>query len=335
MKRLSPIIVSQAEDGQRLDKWLKSHFSSMSKVMIEKLCRKGQLRINSARVRPNTRVLENQKIRVPDFVRNNDPQVYIQQTNPPIRLINDLKGAIIFDDEYFIMFNKPSGLAVQGGSRLGNYHLDSALSEFSLPNQPSLRLVHRLDKDTSGVIIVARTPKSALMISELIKERKVSKIYWALVHKFPKKNEGILFNPTNAEGYLGTTIKEVLKGNRSYKNLQLQILEVEEKEAISVYKVLSQLGKEISWVELIAITGRKHQLRKHLSSIGCPIIGDKQYGSSLKKPLLEKHLKFLNSKNEKLQLHARSIEFKHPFTGQTIKVTADPPPHMAQRLKFF
>ena len=82
MKRLSPIIVSQAEDGQRLDKWLKSHFSSMSKVMIEKLCRKGQLRINSARVRPNTRVLENQKIRVPDFVRNNDPQVYIQQTNP-------------------------------------------------------------------------------------------------------------------------------------------------------------------------------------------------------------------------------------------------------------
>ena len=335
MKKLGPIVVSQAEDGQRLDKWLKSHFSNISKVMIEKLCRTGQLRINSARVRPNTRVLETQKIRVPDFIRYNDPKVHHQPAKISIKLIAELREAIIFDDEYFIMFNKPSGMPVQGGSRLGNYHLASALSEFSLPNNPTPRLVHRLDKDTSGVIIVARTPKSASLISHLIKEREVSKIYWALVHKFPLIAKGILLNPTTAESSSGIKFPEVLRGNQEYKTFKLQILGIEEKEAISTYKVLGQLKEEVSWLELMAITGRKHQLRKHLSSIGCPIIGDKRYGYKTKEFTLENRAKDFLDKNDKLQLHARSIQFQHPFTGENIKVTADPPAHMGKKLRFF
>jgi len=335
MKKFGPIVVSQAEDGQRLDKWLKSHYSNITKVMIEKLCRTGQLRINSARVRPNTRVLETQKIRVPDFIRYNDPKVHHQPAKIPIKLITELREAIIFDDKYFIMFNKPSGMAVQGGSRLGNYHLASALSEFGLPNNPSPRLVHRLDKDTSGVIIVARTPKSAGMISHLIKEREISKVYWALVHKFPPNAKGILLNPTMAESSSGNNFPEVLKGNQEYKSFKLHVLGIEEKEAISAYKVLGQFKEEVSWLELMAITGRKHQLRKHLSCIGCPIIGDKRYGGKTKEFTLGNRAKDFKDKNDKLQLHARSIEFQHPFTGENIKIKADPPAHMDKKLQFF
>ena len=192
-----------------------------------------------------------------------------------------------------------------------------------------------MDKDTSGVIIVARTPKSAGMISHLIKEREVSKIYWALVHKCPLIAKGILLNPTKVESSSEINFPDVLRGNQEYKTFKLQVLGIEEKEAISAYKVLGQLKEEVSWLELMAITGRKHQLRKHLSSIGCPIIGDKRYGEKTKEFTLGNHAKDFKYKDDKLQLHARSIEFQHPFTGENIKVTADPPAHMGKKLRFF
>ena len=335
MGKITPIVVTAAEDGQRLDKWLRSHYLDISQVLIEKLCRTGQLRIDSVRVKPNTRVSENQKIRVPDFVRSSRVKNGSNSIKIPSKLVEDLRKAVIFKDKHFIIFNKPYGMAVQGGSKLGHYHLANTLSEFSSVGDPVPRLVHRLDKETSGVLIVARTPKSASMISEMMKQRKIKKIYWALVHKLPKKMTGIIFNPAGACNELARSELDLLLKKKNYKGLQLLKLDQEGKESITVYKVLGHLGLERSWLELLAITGRKHQLRKHLSSIGCPIIGDKRYGNNSNIDLPKNHSSYSQSENQKLHLHARMVDFEHPFSGERIKVTADPPFHMAKKLKPF
>ena len=335
IEKLSPIIVSAAEDGQRLDKWLKAHFSSVSKVMIEKLCRTGQLRVDSVRVRPNTRVLVNQKIRVPDFVRSDRLEVHSQPAKVSLKLISDLKESVIFEDDHFIIFNKPVGMAVQGGSKLGNYHLVNALSQFTLPNYPLPRLVHRLDKDTSGALIVARSPKSARIISKIIKERQIKKVYWALVHNIPKNKKGIVFSPTFLNSNQEREELASLTRNKKYQGFQLLTLKEEEKEALTIYKILGQQGRESSWLELVAITGRKHQLRKHMASIGCPIIGDKRYGNSFYRASAKNKLQVPKASHQSLQLHARLIEFEHPFTGKKISIKADPPSHMSKKLVFF
>jgi len=335
MEKLKPIVVSAAEDGQRLDKWLRAHFINISKVMIEKLCRTGQLRVDSLRVRPNVRVLENQKIRVPDFIRSKSSRMDPIPTRVSLKLVKGLKKSLIFNDEHFIIFNKPAGMAVQGGSKLGDYHLVNALPQFSLPGDPVPKLVHRLDKETSGVLIVARTPKSARIISEMIKERKVKKIYWAIVHKFPKKQKGIIFSPTVSNSNQESRELGHLAKSEAYRGFQLLTLDREEKEALSIYKVLDQIGKESSWIELLAITGRKHQLRKHMASIGCSIVGDKRYGNNPKLKFIENGDAKIDFGNQKLQLHARLVEFEHPFTGKKITVKADPPFHMSQYLELF
>ena len=335
MKKISPIIVIASEEGQRLDKWLKSHFSNISKVMIEKLCRTGQLRVDSLRVKPNTRVLENQKIRIPDFVRSESLKIASQPVRIASKWVRELKENIIFEDKHFIIFNKPPGMPVQGGSKLGHFHLDNFLHHFCINGEQVPRLVHRLDKDTSGVLIVARNPKSATMISHVIKQRKISKIYWALVHKVPTNRKGILFNPTSNNKSPINNELEILRRNNNYKGYQLRILDKEEKEAISVYQVLGQLGQKSSWLEIHAITGRKHQIRKHMASIGCPIIGDKRYGKKTNRGFWVNEFAEINTSYEKLYLHARSLEFKHPLTDETIKVTADPPLHMSNKLQFY
>ena len=335
MQKLKPIVVTAAEDGQRLDKWLRAHFINISKVMIEKLCRTGQLRADSLRVRPNTRVLENQKIRVPDFIRSKNSRMDPPPNRISLKLVEDLKKSLIFNDEHFIIFNKPAGMAVQGGSKLGHYHLANVLPQFSLPGNPVPKLVHRLDKETSGVLIVARTPKSARIISGMIKDRKVKKIYWAIVHKFPKKRKGIIFSPPVSDSNQESRELGLLTKNEDYRGFQLLILDKEEKEALSIYKVLGQIGKEGTWLELLAITGRKHQLRKHMASIGCPIMGDKRYGNNPTVKFMDNDSSQINFGYQKLQLHARLVEFEHPFTGKKITVRADPPLHMSQNLELF
>ena len=334
MGKFGPVIVSREEDGQRLDKWLKSHYSAISKVMIEKLCRTGQVRIDSLRVRPNTRVLLNQKVRVPDFVRVSTSKYSAHAPRFPSKFIRDLKDAIIFEDEYFIIFNKPSGVPVQGGSKLGDHHLASALSEFKSSNNMTPRLVHRLDKDTSGVLIVAKTPKSAASISKIMKERQIKKIYWALVHSWPRKRSGIIFTP--AESNVEKESQEIENLKRNYKHkIHLLVLDKEEKEALSKYKILGEVGKERTWLELVALTGRKHQLRKHMAGIGCPIIGDRRYGNYEKKGVPKNMCRDSSIVLEKLQLHARRVEFIHPFTKKDVIVEADPPHHMSKMLKLF
>ena len=321
---IKPFVVTFEEDGQRLDKWINFHFNHVSKIMMEKLCRTGQIRVNSSRVKPNFKLIENQIIRIPNFIRKKDQKNDKFLTKKKEQLFNKIKKSIVYEDEYFFIFNKPFGLAVQGGSKLGPIHLDGILPFFSERDYPIPKLVHRLDKDTSGILVVAKTPKSASAFSKLMIERRIKKSYWALVNQPIKHKTGILYNPQKDESVLKKNIIYKYNLNKDYLNAKFFFLEAEDKEMVSAYKELKVNNENVSLLNLFAITGRKHQLRKQLAAIGHPIIGDKKY--TIKSQLVTDNGK------EKLQLHARGIIFQNPISGKLINVKCPPPVHMKKFL---
>ena len=321
---IKPFVVTFEEDGQRLDKWINFHFNHVSKIMMEKLCRTGQIRVNSSRVKPNFKLIENQIIRIPNFIRKKDQKNDKFLTKKKEQLFNKIKKSIIYEDEYFFIFNKPFGLAVQGGSKLGPVHLDGILPFFSERDYPIPKLVHRLDKDTSGILVVAKTPKSASAFSKLMIERRIKKSYWALVNQSIKYKTGILYSPQKDESVLKKNIIYKYNLNKDYLNAKFYFLEAEDKEMVSTYKKLKVNNENVSLLNLFAVTGRKHQLRKQLAAIGYPIIGDKKY--TIKSQLVTDNGK------EKLQLHARGIIFQNPISGKLINVKCPPPVHMKKFL---
>ena len=321
---IKPFVVTFEEDGQRLDKWINFHFNHVSKIMMEKLCRTGQIRVNSSRVKPNFKLIENQIIRIPNFIRKKDQKNDKFLTKKKEQLFNKIKKSIVYEDEYFFIFNKPFGLAVQGGSKLGPVHLDGILPFFSERDYPIPKLVHRLDKDTSGILVVAKTPKSASAFSKLMIERRIKKSYWALVNQSIKHKTGILYSPQKDESVLKKNIIYKYNLNKDYLNAKFHFLEAEDKEMVSTYKKLKVNNENVSLLNLFAVTGRKHQLRKQLAAIGYPIIGDKKY--TIKSQLVTDNGK------EKLQLHARGIIFQNPISGKLINVKCPPPVHMKKFL---
>ena len=321
---IKPFVVTFEEDGQRLDKWINFHFNHVSKIMMEKLCRTGQIRVNSSRVKPNFKLIENQIIRIPNFIRKKDQKNDKFLTKKKEQLFNKIKKSIVYEDEYFFIFNKPFGLAVQGGSKLGPVHLDGILPFFSERDYPIPKLVHRLDKDTSGILVVAKTPKSASAFSKLMIERRIKKSYWALVNQSIKYKTGILYSPQKDESVLKKNIIYKYNLNKDYLNAKFYFLEAEDKEMVSTYKKLKVNNENVSLLNLFAVTGRKHQLRKQLAAIGYPIIGDKKY--TIKSQLVTDNGK------EKLQLHARGIIFQNPISGKLINVKCPPPVHMKKFL---
>ena len=321
---IKPFVVTNEEDGQRLDKWINSRFSHVSKIMMEKLCRTGQIRVDSSRVKPNFKLIENQIIRIPNFIRKKNQKNDKIFTKQKAELFNKIKKSIVYEDEYYIIFNKPFGLAVQGGSKLGTVHLDGILPFFSKKDYPIPRLVHRLDKDTSGILVVAKTPKSASAFSKLMIERKIKKSYWALVNQPLKHKIGILYNPQKDESILKKNILYRYNLNKDYNNAKFFFLEPEDKEMVSTYKELMVDKENVSLLNLFAVTGRKHQLRKQLAAIGYPIIGDKKY--------TKKSQLVIDNSKDKLQLHARGIIFQNPISGKLINVKCPPPIHMKKFL---
>ena len=321
---IKPFVVTFEEDGQRLDKWINFHFNHVSKIMMEKLCRTGQIRVNSSRVKPNFKLIENQIIRIPNFIRKKNQKNDKFLTKKKEQLFNKIKKSIVYEDEYFFIFNKPFGLAVQGGSKLGPVHLDGILPFFSERDYPIPKLVHRLDKDTSGILVVAKTPKSASAFSKLMIERRIKKSYWALVNQSIKYKTGILYSPQKDESVQKKNIIYKYNLNKDYLNAKFYFLEAEDKEMVSTYKKLKVNNENVSLLNLFAVTGRKHQLRKQLAAIGYPIIGDNKY--TIKSQLVTDNGK------EKLQLHARGIIFQNPISGKLINVKCPPPVHMKKFL---
>jgi 23S rRNA pseudouridine955/2504/2580 synthase len=296
--------VAPDDDGIRLDRWFKRHYPALTHARLEKLLRKGEVRLDGKRAKSADRLSTGQSLRLP-------PQVIHDKTEArpkaaPVQTSRKLEDTILYMDKHLFVLNKPSGLATQGGSGLKE-HVDGMLDQLTYEKTMRPKLVHRLDRETSGVLIIARTAQAASGISVELARRDASKIYWALVKGVPKEKRGII---------KGALAKEGTRG----KDERMAISDDEDaKFALTEYAVMGQAGQEFAWVAAKPVTGRTHQIRVHLASLGTPIVGDFKYGGV--------EAKGKGAIADKLHLHARSLDIARPDGGR-LQVTAPLSPHM-------
>jgi 23S rRNA pseudouridine955/2504/2580 synthase len=300
----------------RLDRWFRRHFPELGHGRLEKLLRTGQVRVDGKRAKGSTRLVTGQNIRVPpigDAPRSSAAPTRVQ---PPIDPHETawLRDAVLHMDDQVIAINKPPGLAVQGGSGLKR-HLDAMLDalRFGLPDRP--RLVHRLDKDTSGVLLLGRSPGSAAKLAELFRGKETKKTYWAVT-------VGV---PDPARGRIDLAIGKGATGKSAAERMLVNGPDA--RRAVTYYSVIEQAGRRAAWVALRPITGRTHQLRVHCAATGTPILGDGKYGASEA---------FINGVpgGRSLMLHARAIELRLP-NKKPLKVSAPLPDSMKSVWRFF
>ncbi len=302
------LTVGSDDDGVRLDRWFKRHLPQVGFATVSRWARTGQVRIDGKRADPADRVSAGQVIRVPPGGDSPDKKTRARKplTEEQIALAESM---VISKDRAAIVLNKPPGLATQGGS--GTFqHVDGLLDAYA-DDGPRPRLVHRLDKDTSGVLLIARTPGSAAFFSKRFSGRSARKIYWALVVGVPEIADGMIDLPLAKQPGTGGEKMMVDKSG-------------EGQPARSRYRVIDRAGNRASWVELQPLTGRTHQLRVHMAAIGHPIVGDGKYGGPDA---------FLSgSISRKMHLHARRLIIDHP-DGDLIDVRAELPEHFAASLE--
>ena len=324
MSGVQTITVGEDEGDQRLDRFLKRRFPQLSQGMVEKMCRKGECRVDGGRVKSNARVEEGMQVRVPPLPDTRAPAVVrTGVSEADTRLI---QSCVIYRDDHVIAINKPAGLPTQGGSGQ-NRHVDGMAEALKFGFEDKPRLVHRLDKDTSGVLLLARTRLAAKALTAAMRHRETRKIYWALVAGVPTPYLGeIKYGLVKAAGRG--------KGGEGEKMIAVHPREVENtpgaKRASTLYATLFRVASRAAWVAMEPITGRTHQLRAHMAEIGHPIIGDGKYGGSGQENMGDgwgAQLGGIISK--KLHLHARMMRFEHPHTRKVITVTAPLPDHMA------
>ncbi|PLK26486.1 RluA family pseudouridine synthase [Novosphingobium sp. TH158] len=299
--------VEADDDGVRLDRWFKRHLPQVSFAMVSRWARTGQIRVDGKRAGVEDRLAKGQVLRVPPGGASAErtPRARKPLTEEQLAMADAM---LIHRDRAALVLNKPPGLATQGGS--GTYeHVDGLLDAFAGEGTRP-RLVHRLDKDTSGVLLVAATPGSAAYFSKRFSTRSARKIYWALVAGVPSIDEGLIDLPLAKQPGTGGEKMMVDKSEHGQPSK-------------SRYRVIDRAGNRCAWVELQPLTGRTHQLRVHMAAIGHPIIGDGKYGGP------EAFLS--GSISRKMHLHARRLIIDHP-DGAPLDVTAELPPHFAASL---
>src|ERR1700748_852090 len=284
-----PRVVAGEDDAIRLDRWFKRHYPAFGHARLEKLLRKGEVRLDGKRAKSADRVAAGQTLRLP-------PQVIHEKTEArpkpaPVQTSRKLEDSILYMDKHLFVLNKPSGLATQGGSGLKE-HVDGMLDQLAYEKTVRPKLVHRLDRDTSGVLLIARTAQSAAGLSRALASRDASKVYWALVKGVPQQKHGLIKGALAKEGVRG-------KGER------MVISEDDDaKFALTEYTVMGQAGQEFAFIAARPVTGRTHQIRVHLASLGTPIVGGFKYGGT--------EAKGKGAITDKLHLHARSIDIARP-----------------------
>jgi 23S rRNA pseudouridine955/2504/2580 synthase len=300
------------EDGLvRLDRWFKRHYPALGHGRLEKLLRTGRIRVDGKRARSGDRLVPGQAVLIPPLAEMSapNPQVSRQASPGDAALLQD---AVLHRDDAVIVLNKPPGLPVQGGSGTER-HLDGLLDALRFGSDVRPRLVHRLDKETSGVLVIARTALAAASLTRAFREKATRKTYWAIVVGLPKLRQGrIDLALAKLPGREGERVRPDTEAG---------------KRAVTYYAVVDSAGTEASWLALLPVTGRTHQLRAHCAALGTPILGDAKYGGAAA------HLAGVPGA-KRVHLHARSISIPHPLGG-SLQVTAPLPRHMRQSWEFF
>jgi 23S rRNA pseudouridine955/2504/2580 synthase len=327
MSGVQTLTVTEDEGEQRLDRWMKRRFPHVSQGAVEKLCRTGQIRVDSGRVKASDRVAPGMAIRVPPLPDENSPR----PDRPEGISAADVKmieSCVLWKDEHMIVLNKPAGLASQGGSGQGDRHVDGLTEALKFGYKERPKMVHRLDKDTSGVMLLARTDRVARALSESLRHRAARKIYWAVVAGVPNPKKGsIKFFLEKAPGHG--------RGGEGEKMICIHPAKAKEhpeaKRSQTDFFTLWFLGSRLSWMALEPVTGRTHQLRAHMAEIGHPIIGDGKYGGPDSfNPGDGWGASVGGDISKKMHLHARSITVEHPILKKDMTFTAPLPDHMAR-----
>ena len=309
------VAVTPDDAGARLDKWLKRRYPQLTQGQVQKLLRSKQIKVDGKKAEAAQHVEAGQSIRIPPLPENGSPmknaaarreRVLVSQADAAF-----VKSLVLHKDAHVIVINKPAGLAVQGGTGLSR-HLDGMLSALRFEKEENPRLVHRLDKDTSGVLVLARTPAAASKLADAFAKGMAKKVYWALVHGVPEIKEGKidakLLKISGANGCESVVVDDK-KGKR----------------AVTLYRVEDEVFQKAAWLEMMPITGRTHQLRVHCAFMNHPIVGDAKYAQNMKAEYLP------NAKC--LHLHARAVRFPHP-AGGICECVAPLPEKMAQDFDF-
>ena len=302
--------VTLDENDMRLDRWVQRQFPALNFVRVQKLLRTGQVRLEGKRVSGSERLVAGQEIRFPPALL--DPPVdnpEIAEAKPLPKNLRNFRDWIIYDDADLLVLNKPAGLAVQGGSKTF-IHLDGMLDHFQFDYQARPKLVHRLDKETSGLLVLAHHIKAAQYLTEAFRDHSIRKTYWALVSGVPKIQQG--------------EIKAKLQKMRAGQEEMVRVTE-EGQTAITDYQVVENAGQKYAWLALWPKTGRTHQLRVHCQLMGTPICGDDKYGF---RSIAEEEHNF----DRNLYLHARAITIPHPGK-KPLTLSAPLPAHMQEAWK--
>jgi 23S rRNA pseudouridine955/2504/2580 synthase len=306
MKEVTHLVVTPENGEVRLDRFLRRRFPHLSQSQIERLIRTGQVRVNGARAKANDRLVSGAAIRVPPLP---DEAPRLERAAISEADMDYIQRFVIHRDDDVIVLNKPSGLATQGGAKVAR-SVDSLLPGLMFGADAKPKLVHRLDKDTSGCLVLARHPAAAASLSAAFKGRETLKVYWAVVLGAPRPQSGEI------RGWL----KKATGPKDSDREMVRRAAHGDEEAlfAITQYEVLSEAAQRLSWVALRPVTGRTHQLRFHMAEAGHAMLADRKYVCDRPTP---------GALSERLHLHARAIEAPHPSGKGVLKVIAPLPEH--------
>jgi 23S rRNA pseudouridine955/2504/2580 synthase len=333
------LTVSEDEAGLRLDRWFKRRFPSLALSHLAKICRKGEVRVDGKRVETSTRLEENQKIRVPPLATESAAPAAAAPAPRP-EDARALAEMTLYEDAHLLVLNKPYGLAVQGGSGMKR-HIDGMLAALAKGDTRPV-LVHRLDRDTSGVLLIAKNRRMAADLGEIFRSRQALKIYWALVEGVPKPAQGRVSlylakgsgmgddraPRPGAERREATDAREKMRVARHGEDGA--------QHSLTYYAIVDKAAPRCAWLSMKPLTGRTHQLRAHAEAIGCPIFGDPKYGHRPEDEVRRRDpMRAMPEGLEpKLHLLARRLILPHP-RGGTLDMTAPLPPHMQKSWDVF